>query len=159
MNPGLQITVQIFIWIQFGRIRGQKEQFDFVFMLIDPVFDNMTMMNSQIVQNQKHLFVGIFYQSFAKFDKGLRVHCLIVNHETDFTLIGNRRDQVDPFLFCIEPYGRRFSPWRIAPAMLTVAAKPGLIPPIYLSVFFLGPRCNDGILFVKPFLNQFGFCS
>ena len=87
MNPGLQITVQIFIWIQFGRIRGQKEQFDFVFMLIDPVFDNMTMMNSQIVQNQKYLFVGILYQSFAELDKGLRVHCLIVDHETHFALL------------------------------------------------------------------------
>ena len=124
-------------------------------MLIDPVFDNMTMMNSQIVQNQKYLFVGIFYQSFAKFDKSLRVHCLIVDHETDFTLIGNRRDQVDPFLFCIEPNSRGLTSWGVASTMLAVAAKPCLITPIYFSVFFLGSCCNGRIIFIKPFLNQF----
>ena len=113
-------------------------------MLIDPVFDNMTMMNSQIVQNQKYLFVGIFYQSFAKFDKGLRVHCLIVDHETDFTLIGNRRDQVDPFPFCIEPYGRRFSSWRIASAMLTVAAKPVSSPQFISASSFLALAAMAG---------------
>jgi hypothetical protein len=104
----------------------------------------MAMMNPQVIQNQKDLSISILDQSFAKFDKGLRVHCPIVDHETNFTLIGNRRDQVDSFLFCIEPYGRGFASWGVASAILTVAAKPGFIAPAYLSVFFLALAAMAG---------------
>ena len=114
------------------------------------------MMNSQVVQYQEHLFVGILYQSFTKFDKGLRVHCLFVDHEANLALIGNRRNQVDPIPFGIKPYSRRFSPWSIAPTMLAVAAQPSLITPMDFSLFLLGFFNNGWIIFIKPFLNQFG---
>jgi hypothetical protein len=113
----------------------------------------MAMMNTQFVQNQKYLLVGILNQSFAKIDKSLRVHCLIVDHETNLTLIGNRGDQVDSFLFGIEPYSRVLTSWGIASTMLAVAAKPCLITPIYLCVFFLSPCCNGWIIFIEPLLS------
>lgn len=113
------------------------------------------MMNAQIVQNQKYLFVSILDQSFAKFDEGLRIHCSVVDHETNLTLVGNRGNQVDPFLFRIEPNNRGLASWSVASTMLAVAIKPCLITPIDFCAFFLGSCGNGWIIFIKPFLHQF----
>ena len=55
MDAGLQIAIQVFIWIQFWRIRRQIEDFDLLLFPCQPVLDLFSVVNPQVVQNQNHL--------------------------------------------------------------------------------------------------------
>ena len=124
-------------------------------MLLNPLFDFVRMMNTQIVQNQIDFSTGIFDQPATKPNERLRVHGLVVNHKTNFALIRNSGDQINFVSFCIEPDSRRFPFWRIAPTMLAVAAKSCFIPPIDFGFLYFSFGDNFRILFIKPFLNRF----
>lgn len=66
-------------------------------------------MNTKIIQNQIDLSVGIFDQSFKKRNNQLITHGIFVNHESNLTPVGNRRDQLDSFAFCTQADVRCFS--------------------------------------------------
>lgn len=83
-----------------------KKQVYLLCILVNPVFDDMGMINSQIVQNRKYFFIGILDQPSATCDQSLQVHCFLADCKRNFARIGNRGNQVDPFLFGNEPYRR-----------------------------------------------------
>ena len=63
-------------------------------MLRNRIVNDLAMMNSQIIQNQKDLLAAIFDQPASKFDKYLCV--LLVDQESDLVLVCNRADRTDP---------------------------------------------------------------
>ena len=95
MHPGLQIAIQIFVRIQLWGIRGEKEEFDGLCVIFQPVLHHSGMMDPQIVQNQKDLPIRLLEQLLDEFDKHLRVHGVLVQHEPHLPLIGDRRDHID----------------------------------------------------------------
>ena len=112
------------------------------------------MMHSQVIQNQKYFPIHILYQTFQKFDHGLGVHCVLINHKANFALVGYSRDQTDMLPFCRKTDSRSFSPWGITPAMIAVTVKPRFVTPVNFSPLFLGSFGDFGILFFQPFLNS-----
>ena len=59
MEPDLQVTIEIFIGIQFGRVRREKEHFEplGVAWFREPGLDRLRMVDTQIVEDQKDLLV------------------------------------------------------------------------------------------------------
>ena len=129
-------------------------------MLLDPVFDQLAVMNTQIIKNQIDLFTSILDQPLAKLDKGLPIHCTIIYHETNRTLVCNRGDQVDPLMLGIEPYDQGLPLWCVASSMLAISAKSCFVTPMNPGRFFSGLSDNGRILFSSNHLcTCAGFCS
>jgi hypothetical protein len=68
MHPGLQIAIQIFVRIQLWGIRGEKEEFNGLCVIFQPVLHHSGMMDPQIVQNQKDLPIRLLEQLLDEFD-------------------------------------------------------------------------------------------
>ena len=81
------------------------------------------------------------------------MHLFLIGHEPHLALIGDRGDQIDALPFGRKADRRRLAARRIRAAMLAVIAQPGLIPPMDLGTFLLGPFGNRRILFIEPALN------
>lgn len=94
MNPSLEVTVQVFIQVQFWRIGGQVEHLDLVLVLGKPGFDHLGMMASQFIEN------------------------------SNLALVSDRRNQVNGLTLGIEPENGRFTRGCIAPDMLLSLLSP-----------------------------------
>jgi hypothetical protein len=46
----------------------------------------------EVICNQKNFLVGILDQTFHRYDKGLRIHLILLNHKVCFSPIGDIRD-------------------------------------------------------------------
>ena len=79
MNPGLEITIEVFVRVELRRIRGQKEDFDLICMLFQPGFDSMAAMNFKVIEDKKYLPAGRLYQTPHEFDQLAGIHFLPVN--------------------------------------------------------------------------------
>ncbi len=66
MNSSFEITVQILIRIELRRIGWQVEHLDFVVVLGQPGFDDLGMVNPQIIENQKDLSLGVLDQAIRR---------------------------------------------------------------------------------------------
>lgn len=107
MHVIFQVAVEILIGVMFRAVRRQKENFDLLLVFLQPGRNDLAMMNSEIVKNEKHLLTNVFYQTGHEFDKEDRGHCFSIQHESNFAGIGNRRDHVDATFLGIEPNYRR----------------------------------------------------
>ena len=58
-------------------------------MLLQPLFDGFTMINTKIIKNQKNLSVRILDQASHELDQELGVHGILVHHEPYLPLVGN----------------------------------------------------------------------
>ena len=92
-------------------------------MPLNPIPNDMTMMNAQVVQYKVNFPTSVLYQPFAELDKRLGIHRFGVDHKPDFALIRDRGDQIDPFTFRIKMDRWGFSFRRIASTMLTIIAQ------------------------------------
>ena len=90
-----------------------KKKLNLIFMFFNPGFNNFTMMDTQIIQNQIYFPAGVFNQTPKELYKDLRVHSFIVDHEPNLALIGDRGNQIDSFALCTKP-GRTFTMFFIA---------------------------------------------
>ena len=90
MHHGPQIAISFFGKIQLRGIGGEKEEFDVLRVIFQPLLDHSGMMDPQIVQNQKDLPLRILDQLLEEFREHLRVHAVRVNHEPNFSLVGDR---------------------------------------------------------------------
>ena len=61
-------------------------------MLLHPFLDWLAVMDTQIIENQKHFLRRILGQRFQELDEFVRVEGLINNHPACPTLIGNGGD-------------------------------------------------------------------
>lgn len=89
MDTSFQAVVKVFIRVEFRRIRWQVEHFDLVLVLLQPLFDEFAMVNSQVVQNQIYFSTNILGQPAHKGYQALAVHVVAVEHESDFALIAD----------------------------------------------------------------------
>ncbi len=112
------------------------------------------MMNAQVVQYMVNLLTSVLYQPLAELDKRLAIHRFGIDHKTNFTLIRDRGDQINPFTFCIKPDGWGFSFRCIASTMLTIIAQARFIPAVNLCYFLPCLSHNRWILFLKPFFYR-----
>ena len=78
--------------VEFRAVAGQVEQLDFLGVLGSPSLYRFAVMNSQVVQYQKHFAVCILDERLQKFNELVGVKGLINNHPARFTLVGYRRN-------------------------------------------------------------------
>lgn len=95
MHPSLQITIEIFVRVQFRGIGREKKEFDVLRIILQPCLDYSGMMDTQIVQNEKDLSLRILEQLLDEFRQHLRIHAVLVHHESHLPLIGDGRDHVN----------------------------------------------------------------
>ena len=57
-----QIGVESFFRIELRTVAGQIEQLDLVFTLLEPRLDRLALMDSQVVENQKHFLARVLNQ-------------------------------------------------------------------------------------------------
>ena len=99
MHRNLQSVIQIFVRIVFRSIRRQKKYFNFILTFFQPGRSKLAMMNLQIVQNQEHFPLRTADKTLHEADQSLLVHGVLVDHKTDFPLLADRRDHIDPLSF------------------------------------------------------------
>ena len=128
MHSYFQITIEVFIRIQLRRVGWQKENFDLLFMLFQPIANNITVMDGKVVKNQENFAVTIPYEPFHKFNQGVGIHLVLVDHESNFSLVGYRRNQVDPLTSGRQPDSRCLAPRRKTSTVVAIIANPRLIP-------------------------------
>ncbi len=124
-------------------------------MLLNPIFDNIAVMNTQIIENQINFFPGIFDQAITEFYEYLRVHSFIVKHEPYFPLVGNRGDQADTLTPGIAADNRGLSFRTIAASLMIGVAKTRFNSPIDFGLFLFSHLNNGRIFVFKPLLNSF----
>ena len=156
MNPDFQITIQVLIRVELGRVGRQVEHFDLIRVLFQPLVHQLAVMYSQVVDDQKHLSVHILDQSPHKANQRIGVHGVPVDHKADLSLIGDRGDQIDPVRLCRQDNRRSLAPRSVASAVVAAVAQPGFIRPMNFGILLFGPFGDHRILFFKPLLDLFG---
>ena len=61
--------------------------------VLETTFYGLAVMDTKIVKNQINLPAGILDQALEKLDEGLGIHRPVIEHESCFVLIGNRRNK------------------------------------------------------------------
>ena len=120
-------------------------------------------MDTQVIQNQKHLAVSSLDQSGHEPDQDLRCHILFVQHEPHLATVGNGRDHVNPALGGIDPNDRSFPLWGEPSGAISVVLDASFVTPVDLGLSLLGlgpdlridrlvPVFDDlRVLFIGPF--------
>ena len=122
-------------------------------VLGEPGFDHSGMMDAEVIQNEKNLPICPFDELLEECRQHLRVHGVLVHHESYLPLVGDGRDHVERGPFGRESDHRRFSFGGIAASMLAITANSGLVPSVDLGPFVFGPLRNRGILLLEPRLH------
>ena len=156
MNPDFQITIQVLIRIELGRVGGQVEHLDLLRVFFQPLVYQFAVMHSQIVDDQKHLAIYILDQPTQKSNQRLGVHGIPVDHEPDLSLIGDRRDQIDPLGLGRQADSRSLAAGSVAAAVVAAVAQPGLVGPVNLSILMFGAFDDRRISLLQPLLDHFG---
>lgn len=68
------------------------------FVVFEPGFQHLAVMDTQVIQNQKHFAVDIFNQPRQGLDQDLSGYVFTIHHKPNFSLIGDRRDHIAPTL-------------------------------------------------------------
>lgn len=153
MNDGLQITIQVFIRVQFRRIGRKIEDLYLFFMFFQPLFNIFAMMNMKVIQNQKNFTPGIFDQPEHKGDQKIGVHSTPVHHKSHFALVGNGGDHADMAFLGNQVDNRFFSFWSKTADKVCTCLNTCLNAPMNLSFLFLCPRSNKWIISRQRFLH------
>ena len=111
MNPGLEVTVEIFIRVQLRRITRQIDDLDLVLPALQPSFDLLAVMDAQVVQHQEDLAAGVLDQPRHEPDQDQGAHLLGIGHEAHLTLVSHRRNEIEAVPFGRRPDRRRQSDW------------------------------------------------
>ena len=125
-------------------------------MFRQPCFEDLCMVNPQVIQDQVNLPLCALDQPLAEIHQQIGIHAALEDAEAHLALIIDCRDHVDGNPFRIEPYDRRLALGRVAPFMLTVVAYPGLIAPVDLCLLGLGLCLDLGVTLIQPLLNRLG---
>src|SRR5699024_248654 len=143
MYSGLKVAIQILIRIELRGVSRQVEHLDLVAVLSQPAFDDLGMVNPQIIQNQKDFTVGVLDQTLHEVDQDIGVHAALEEPESNLALIGDSRYQIDGLAFRTQANDRGLSFRRISTGMLTVTAQSRLVAPVNLCLFCLCPGLNS----------------
>ena len=153
MYRELQRMVEIFIGIIFWGIRRQEEELDLLLVFFQPGRNEFSMMNLQIVQNQKYLSLRCGNQAPHKLDQPPLIHVLLVHHKADIALAADCRNHIDPLPLCLYRQNRRMSFRSKAAFHRFTVAHPCLIAPIDHSIFLCCTFQNCGGFLVFPPLD------
>ncbi len=89
MYGEFQRMIEILVRIELRGIWGQEEHLNLVPMLFQPFRSEFSVMDFQVVQNEKHLLPGRANQTTHKFDEPLLIHRVLVEHKANPTLIAD----------------------------------------------------------------------
>lgn len=148
MYGKLQGVIQIFIRVIFRGIGRQEKHLNFLPVLLRPGRNNLTMMNPQIIQNQKYFLLRTADQTLHETDHPLLVHGILVDHKADIALVADGRDHIDPLpLRLYRQHGKAALKRKTALYDFTVAY-PCLICPIDDAILCFCTPCNRRILLI-----------
>ena len=83
----LQSPIDVLIRVQFGTVGRHKEQFDPIIVSLRQPRHQLTLVHSQIVDNQEDLARLILNQVFQEFDERLLIHRFVLYLEAQQPLI------------------------------------------------------------------------
>lgn len=152
----LQVTVEILIRVMFRTVRRKKEDLYLFFVFVQPGRNDLAMVRSQIIQNEKHLLTDVFYQAGHEFDKEGRCHGFSIQHESDFAGIGDRGDHVDAAFLSAESNHRWCSFGGESLGIVGGVLNTRLISPVDHGFLMFGSNVNLRIFHVQPGLDLFG---
>lgn len=123
-------------------MREQVENFNLVLVLVlvlgKPFLYFVSVMDSQIVENQEDHALGISGQPYHEVDQYVSVHTAVEEPEVHHALVGHRRDEIDRFPLGIELDHRCLILWSISSSMLAVVSQTRFITPLNFGIFSLG---------------------
>ena len=125
-------------------------------MFFQPVSNDVAMMNFQVVNNQKDFLVSIFNQPIHKLDQRLGIHFVFVNHEAYFSLIGDRRNQIDSFASRMKLDFGCLSTGSITSPMVAIVTQPCLIAPMNFCAFYFCSLGNFRVFVIQPGFHSLG---
>jgi hypothetical protein len=105
-NSLLKIRVEQFVRIQLRRIAGKIENFDLFGVPRQPALDQLRVVNSQVVQNQKYLLPLFARQALEKADQDLRIQRAGEYFPAHFALVGYRRNHAQALAAGVDPQQR-----------------------------------------------------
>ena len=85
----LRASIEFLIGTEFREIRREIKNRDFLFVFFPPSLSGLAMMDTQVIQNQKHLAVSTLDQTKHEPDQDLRRHIYAVPHEPHFARVGD----------------------------------------------------------------------
>ena len=147
MDAVLQVTIEILVRIELGRVRREIAKLDGLRMLRHPRLDRSSMMDPQIVENQDDFPLGIFDQAVHELNEPLRIHAAFKQAKAHFPLVVDRRNHVERLSVDLQAQHRGLALRSIAASMLTVGPQARLIPPVDLRPFALRSSLNRRIVF------------
>ena len=136
MNIFLQDVVQVFVGIELRRIRRKKEKFNLIFTLRNPFFNDFSVMNFEIIQNQKNFSVVTFNQTTEKFNQKLLRQSVGITHKFAMTLSIYCGDHIDFFFFDRQFHDRCNTCGRKSSLIIFLVANSRFIAEENYSVFF-----------------------
>ncbi len=88
----LQIGVEPLFRVEFRAVARQIEQLDIIFTRLNPSLDRLTVMDAQVIENQKHFFARVLDQGLQELNQLVRVKGLLNDHPACLALIRDGGD-------------------------------------------------------------------
>ena len=123
---------------------------------LHPLLDWGTVMNSQIVHNEKALLFRVLDQALHKQDEDLAVKRFPVDHPAHLALVCNARNHVGGKSFGLLPKDRGLALGGVSPPMLAVVSYSGFISPVNLGILAFGLRGDGGVSRLHPLSRGLG---
>ena len=155
VHTGLEVGVQIFIWVQSRAVAGQVEQLYALSVLFYPLGHLPGMVHAQVVDDQEHFALRLFAQPFEKLNKPVRIQAFPVEHETQLALIGQGRNQLDSASPGLREHQHwPLAAWRVTARVMFNRTDCRLIGPTYFGSFGLGTLLNGRVVLFEPKLYR-----
>ena len=142
----LQHIVQVLIRIQVRGVGRRVEHLDLVLVLCQPCLYEFSVMDFEIVNNEKNFTSGILHQSFHEVYETLLRHGLLVAHEAAGPLAADGGNHVDFLQFRVHLHHGSNPLRREAANMILPIVDAGFVSPLNGCLFFFRPFGDGGIL-------------
>lgn len=126
------------------------KQGDALLVRLHPLLDWGTVMNSQIVHNEKDLLLRVLDQALHKPDEDLARECFPVDHPAHLALVGDARNHVGGKSFGLLAQDRGLTLGGVSPPVLAVVSHPGFISPVNLGILAFGLLGDGGVSLLHP---------
>lgn len=111
------------------------------------------MVYPEIVDDEEHLLISVFRQSFEKDEEELRVHAALIHHIPELPLVCQRGDEGEGSLPCRNRDFRRLSLRGITAEAVAVHIDIRLVRPVYLGALLFRSFLDFWIRLLKPYPN------
>ena len=153
-DPLLQVGIEQLVRLQIRGIAGQIEGLDLVGIGLQPLFDQLRVMDTPIVQNQEELSPLVAGQPFQEADQDLRMQRAGEDIPAHLPLVGHRRNHAEAGAIAVDAQHRRLTPGRITALAHIVGSQPGFIAPVDLRSLLFGALGDLRIGLIEPLARR-----